>query len=62
MAKVRVIPSTINPLTLKPLSSNTKRKVAAYARVSTDSDEQASSYDAQVEFYKHHIQEKPDWE
>ena len=62
MAKVRVIPSTINPLTLKPLSSNLKRKVAAYARVSTDSDEQASSYDAQVEFYKHHIQEKPDWE
>lgn len=62
MAKVRVIPSTINPLTLQPLSSNTKRKVAAYARVSTDSDEQASSYDAQVEFYKHHIQEKPDWE
>ena len=44
MAKVRVIPSTINPLTLKPLSSNLKRKVAAYARVSTDSDEQASSY------------------
>ena len=50
MAKVRVIPSTINPLTLQPLSSNTKKKVAAYARVSTDSDEQARSYDAQVEF------------
>lgn len=28
-----------------------KLKVAAYCRVSTDSDEQATSYDAQVEHY-----------
>ena len=28
-----------------------KRRVAAYARVSTDSDEQQSSYEAQVDFY-----------
>lgn len=39
MAKVRVIPSTLNPLTQSPISETKKKKVAAYARVSTDSDE-----------------------
>lgn len=39
-----------------------KRRVAAYARVSTDSDEQLSSYEAQVEFYTRHIQGNPEWE
>lgn len=39
-----------------------KRRVAAYARVSTDSDEQLSSYEAQVGFYSRHIQSNPEWE
>ena len=39
-----------------------KRRVAAYARVSTDSDEQFSSYEAQVDYYTRHIQSNPDWE
>ena len=39
-----------------------KRRVAAYARVSTDSDEQLSSYEAQVEFYTRHISGNPEWE
>ena len=39
-----------------------KRRVAAYARVSTDSDEQQSSYEAQVDFYTRHIQSNPEWE
>ena len=42
MAKVRVIPSTINPVTLSPLGQLNRRKVAAYARVSTDDEEQAT--------------------
>lgn len=37
-----------------------KRRVAAYARVSTDSDEQQSSYEAQVDFYTRHIQSNPE--
>ena len=46
-----------------PLSMEQLRKrVAAYARVSTDSDEQLSSYEAQVEFYTNHIQNNPAWE
>ena len=28
-----------------------KRRVAGYARVSTDSDEQFTSYEAQVDYY-----------
>ena len=36
--------------------------VAAYARVSTEQDEQESSYEAQVNFYTKHITKNPDWE
>ncbi len=39
-----------------------KLKVAAYARVSTEQDEQQNSYEAQVNYYKQHIQGNPDWE
>lgn len=39
-----------------------KLRVAAYCRVSTDSDEQATSYEAQVEHYTEYIQMNPDWE
>ena len=62
MAKVTVIPSKVNPITLTPVGQVTKRKVAAYARVSTDSDEQYSSYEAQVGYYTNFIQSKPNWE
>lgn len=37
-------------------------RVAAYARVSTEQDEQQSSYEAQVDFYTHYIQSNPNWE
>lgn len=62
MPKVTVIPSTINPITQIPIHVNQIKKVAAYARVSTNSDEQYTSYEAQVNFYQKYIQEKPDWE
>ena len=39
-----------------------KLRVAAYCRVSTDSDEQATSYDAQVEHYSNFIQKNVEWE
>ena len=38
-----------------------KLRVAAYCRVSTDSDEQATSYEAQVGHYTEYIQKNPDW-
>ncbi|MDD4493981.1 MAG: recombinase family protein [Eubacteriales bacterium] len=39
-----------------------RRKVAGYARVSTDKDEQQNSYEAQVDYYASYIQRNPEWE
>lgn len=39
-----------------------KRRVAGYARVSTDKDEQQNSYEAQVEYYTDYIKRNPEWE
>lgn len=60
--KVQVIEATINPKTHLSTTSPRKRRVAAYARVSTDSDEQAGSYDAQIDYYTRYICNRPDWE
>jgi DNA invertase Pin-like site-specific DNA recombinase len=57
-----MIPATINPLTKLPSKGVQKRRVAGYARVSTDSDEQFTSYEAQVDYYTKFIQSKPEWE
>lgn len=59
---VTVIPATINPATHLPTVMTRKRRVAGYARVSTDSEEQLTSYEAQVDYYTKYIQSKPDWE
>lgn len=41
---------------------NTRRlKVAAYCRVSTEEEEQQSSYEIQVEYYTNTIQDNPEW-
>ena len=58
MKTVTKIPPKRNPLTFAPLEKVEKRRVAAYARVSTDSDEQKTSYDAQVDYYTKYIKEK----
>lgn len=39
-----------------------KLRVAAYCRVSTDSDEQETSYETQVSHYTEYIQKNPDWQ
>lgn len=39
-----------------------KLRVAAYARVSSDSADQLNSYLAQVDYYTRHIGENPDWD
>ena len=62
MRKITVIPQTRNIFSAAPISSVTKRKVAGYARVSTDSDEQYTSYEAQVEYYTNYIKSNPRWE
>ena len=60
MAKsVTVIPQSRNIFTTAPISTTAKRKVAGYARVSTDSDEQFTSYEAQVDYYTQYIKSHP---
>ena len=55
MGNVMVIPAK------RQVGNNVKRgqkpklRVAAYCRVSTDSDEQATSYEAQIEHYTEYI-------
>ena len=58
---VTVIPATFNPQTRRPLKQVTRRRVAGYARVSTDSDEQFTSYEAQVDYYTNYINSNPEW-
>lgn len=60
--EVKVIPATLNLFTSTPKFKPNKRKVAAYARVSTDKEEQVTSYEAQVDYYTRYIKAKPDWE
>ncbi|GGE26786.1 recombinase family protein [Streptococcus himalayensis] len=40
----------------------TRRRVAGYARVSTDHEEQATSYEAQMKYYTDYINSRIDWE
>ena len=59
---VTVIPSTISPLTHLPELASRKRRVAGYARVSTDKDEQFTSYEAQIDYYTQYIKRNPEWQ
>lgn len=62
MARVTTIPATISRFTATPINEKKKRRVAAYARVSTDSEEQLTSYNAQVDHYTKYIKGRDDWE
>lgn len=61
MANITVIPATKTPNSKMP-NARSRRKVAGYARVSTDSEEQLTSYEAQVDYYTKYIRSNPDWE
>ena len=61
-SKVIVIPAKKKKGNFIKESEKKKLRVAAYARVSTDSDEQATSYDTQVDHYTNYIKRNPDWE
>ena len=59
---VTTIPATISRFTSAPINEQRKRRTAGYARVSTDSDEQFTSYEAQVDYYTNYIKSRDDWE
>ena len=44
------------------LPSINKKKVAGYARVSTDNEDQTSSYETQMKYYEEYISSRKDWE
>lgn len=62
MATVRKIEAKPSILLSELDGSIRKRRVAAYARVSTEQEEQQSSYETQVNFYTNYIQSNPEWE
>ena len=62
MPKVVKIEPTINLRTHESINTVKKRRVCAYARVSTSSNEQEASYEAQVDYYRKYIMSHPDWE
>ena len=59
---VTTIPATISRFTSSPINEMKRRRTAAYARVSTDSEEQVTSYEAQVDYYTNYIKSRDDWE
>lgn len=60
--KVVAIPAT-KPRYVTSLNVQERylRRVAAYARMSTDLEEQASSYETQIAYYTSYIQDRSDW-
>ncbi len=59
---VKKIPATLEEYSSTLIYKYSQKKVAAYARVSTDSEEQASSYETQVKYYSSYIKNKQEWD
>lgn len=59
---VRKIDATVNRFTAAPIDCQKKRRTAAYARVSTDMEEQLTSYRAQIDYYTNYIKSREDME
>ena len=62
MRRVTAIPATTVFRSSGPSVEQRKRRVAAYARVSTDLAEQLTSYEAQIRYYTEYIKSRPEWE
>jgi len=59
---ITVIPAAKKFSDISSNSWTSKRRVAAYARVSTDNEEQLSSFEAQRNYYAQFIRSKSEWE
>ncbi|MBQ2633964.1 MAG: recombinase family protein [Oscillospiraceae bacterium] len=60
--KITAIPATVRRYSAAPIASVEKRRVAGYARASTDRKEQQTSFAAQLDYYKSYIASREDWE
>ena len=59
---ITMVPPRLQPLTHRPIENVVRKRVAGYARVSTDSEEQENSYEAQVDYFTEYIQSRDEWE
>lgn len=59
---ITVIPAKEPTMLVNGQQIELKKKVAAYCRVSTDQEEQLSSYENQVRYYTEIITRNPDYE
>ena len=63
MNRVQIIaPTKVDSILDKDLSASRIKRTAAYCRVSTSSDEQATSFDNQIEAWTKRILENPDYQ
>ena len=62
MPSVTMIPATTPAYSGQAASPLVRKRAAGYARVSTDSDEQKTSYEAQVDYFTKLIKARPDYE
>lgn len=62
MPNVTVIPPNKATQNCSAHRSKPKKRVAGYARVSTEKDEQFVSYEAQIAYYTRYIESREDWE
>lgn len=61
-SRVTVIPAKVRSYEATANDVIGQKRVAAYARVSTDFDEQMTSFEAQRDYYTKYIKSKPEWE
>ncbi len=61
MSEVQVIKASSTRVNRKNSKVIENTRVAAYCRVSTDSEEQLNSYNSQVEHYRQFVQSNPEW-
>ena len=51
-----------DPTEIETIRAPRRKRVAAYARVSTELDSQQNSYEAQIDYYTNFIKGRPEWE
>lgn len=59
---VTMIPATISKLQPISTPAGKRRRVAAYARVSTDFEEQLTSFETQISYYTDYIRSHEEWD
>ncbi len=62
MAQVEIIAANLKEKNNNITIANKKKRVCAYGRVSTDDEEQITSYNSQIKYYTEKIKSNPDWE